>query len=193
VLGRKAPPVGALKLIVEAMARGETQPQASSFGHQTACELLGLTGDGAATGHRNLLLAELARASDKRAQVIARAMVLGAAEHGARDEHVWQAVEEHDRLHYGILLAARYLAWLAVHTGYSLSDIEAEVAAHAVGEAAGGGTISDVAVKLGLSRNTVRRFARAAPWSPGKGHDTPAQFGRVRGENALIQVWVTIR
>jgi hypothetical protein len=55
------------------MGRGETQPQTSSFGHQTACELLGLTGNGAAAGHRGLLLAELARASEKRAQVIARA------------------------------------------------------------------------------------------------------------------------
>jgi hypothetical protein len=63
--------------------------------------------------------------------VIALAMVLGAAEHGARDVHVWQAAEDHYRLHHGIPLAARYLAWLAGHTGYSLSDIEAEVAAHA--------------------------------------------------------------
>jgi hypothetical protein len=51
-LARKAPPAGALKLIVEAMARGETQPLMSSFGHQTACELLGLTGDRAAASHR---------------------------------------------------------------------------------------------------------------------------------------------
>jgi hypothetical protein len=136
VLGRKAPPAGALRLIVEAMARGETQPQASSFGHQTACELLGLTGNGAATGHRDLLLAELARASDKRAQVIALAMVLGAAEHGVRDVHVWQAAEDTYRFHYGVPLAARYLAWLAEHTDYSLSDIEAEVAAHTTGRAA---------------------------------------------------------
>src|SRR5262249_59524475 len=85
LLGRKAPPPGALTLIVEAMARGETQPQMSSFGHQTACELLGLPGDGAGAGYRDLLLAELARASEKRAQVIALAMVLGAAEHGVRD------------------------------------------------------------------------------------------------------------
>jgi ParB family chromosome partitioning protein len=136
VLGRKAPPDGALKLVVEAMARGETQPLTSSFGHQTACELLGLAGNGAATGHRDLLLAELARASDKRAQVIALAMVLGAAEHGVRDVHTWQAAEDSYRLHYGVPLAARYLAWLAEHTGYSLSDIEAEVAAHATGRAA---------------------------------------------------------
>jgi ParB family transcriptional regulator, chromosome partitioning protein len=135
VLGRKTPPAGALKLIVEAMARGETQPLTSSFGHQTACELLGLAGNGAATGHRDLLLAELARASEKRAQVIALAMVLGAAEHGVRDVHVWQAAEDNYRLHYGIPLAARYLAWLAEHTGYSLSDIEAEVAAHATARA----------------------------------------------------------
>jgi ParB family chromosome partitioning protein len=135
VLGRKAPPAGALKLVVEAMARGETQPLTSSFGHQTACELLGLAGNGAATGHRDLLLAELARASDKRAHVIALAMVLGAAEHGVRDVHVWQAAEDHYRLHYGIPLAARYLAWLAGHTGYSLSDIEAGVAAHATARA----------------------------------------------------------
>jgi hypothetical protein len=122
-----------LKLIVEAMARGETQPQMSSFGHQTACELLGLTGNGAAAGCRDLLLAELARASEKRAQVIALAMVLGAAEHGVRDVHTWQSDEGNYRFHYGVPLAARYLAWLAEHTEYALSDIEAEVAAHATG------------------------------------------------------------
>jgi ParB family transcriptional regulator, chromosome partitioning protein len=77
LLARKAPPAGALKLIVEAMARGETQPQVSSFGHQAACELLGLTGNGAAADYRELLLAELARASEKQARVIALAMVLG--------------------------------------------------------------------------------------------------------------------
>jgi ParB family chromosome partitioning protein len=131
LLGRKAPPAGALKLIVEAMARGETQPQMSSFGHQTACELLGFTGNGAATGHRDLLLAELARASEKRAQVIALAMVLGAAEHGIRDVHTWQSAEGRYWASYGVPLAARYLAWLAEHTDYTLSDIEAEVAAHA--------------------------------------------------------------
>ena len=133
LLGRKAPPAGALKLIVEAMARGETQPLMSSFGHETACELLGLHGNGAATGHRDLLLAELARASEKRTQVIALAMVLGAAEHGVRDVHIWQSAEGSYWSAYGIPAAARYLAWLAEHTGYGLSDIEAEVAAHAAG------------------------------------------------------------
>ena len=133
LLARKAPPPGALKLIVEAMARGETQPLMSSFGHETACELLGLTGNGAAAGHRDLLLAELARASEKRAQVIALAMVLGAAEHGVRDVHTWQYAEGSYWSAYGIPAAARYLAWLAEHTDYGLSSIEAEVAAHAAG------------------------------------------------------------
>ena len=82
-------------------------------------------------------MAELARASDKRAQVIALAMVLGAAEHGARDVHVWQAAEDNYRFHYGVPLAARHLAWLAEHTEYSLSDIEVEVAAYATGRAPG--------------------------------------------------------
>jgi hypothetical protein len=77
------------------MARGETQPQMSSFGHETVCELLNLTGAAhAATGHWDLLLAEVARASEKRAQVIALAMVLGAAEHGVRDVHTWRAAED---------------------------------------------------------------------------------------------------
>jgi hypothetical protein len=110
----------------------------SSFGHQTACELLGLTGDGAATSHRDLLLAELARVSEKRAQVIALAMVLGAAEHGVRDVHTWQSAEGRYWACYGVPLAARYLAWLAEHTDYALSNIEAEVAAHATGQAASG-------------------------------------------------------
>ena len=138
LLGRKAPPAGALKLIAEAVARGETQPQMSSFGHQTACELLGLTGNGAATGHRDLLLAELDRASEKRAQVIALAMVLGAAEHGVRDVHTWQSAEGRYWASYGVPLAARYLTWLAEHTDYAVSDIEAEVAAHATGRTAAG-------------------------------------------------------
>ena len=133
LLSRKAPPPGALKLIVEAMARGETQPLMSSFGHETACELLGLTGNGAAAAHRDLLLAELARASEKRAQVIALAMVLGAAEHGIRDVHTWQSAEGSYWSAYGIPAAARYLAWLAEHTDYGLSSIEGEVAAHAAG------------------------------------------------------------
>jgi ParB family chromosome partitioning protein len=138
LLGRKAPPGGALTLIVEAMARGETQPQMSSFGHQTACELLGLTGDGADVGYRDLLLAELDRASEKRAQVIALAMVLGAAEHGVRDVHTWQSAEGNYWASYGIPQAARYLTWLAEHTEYALSDIEAEVAAYATGRPASG-------------------------------------------------------
>jgi ParB family chromosome partitioning protein len=138
LLARKAPPAGALKLIVEAMARGETQPQMSSFGHQAACELLGLSGNGVATEYRDLLLAELARASEKRAQVIALAMVLGAAEHGVRDVHTWQSAEGRYWASYGVPLAARYLAWLAEHTDYPLSDIEAEVAAHATGRPASG-------------------------------------------------------
>ena len=131
VLASKAPPAGALKLIVGAIARGETQPLMSSHGHQTACELLCLTGDGSATGYRDMLLAELARASEKRAQMIALAMVLGAAEDGVRDVHTWQSAEGAYWTTYGIPAAARYLAWLAEHTGYGLSEIEAEVAAHA--------------------------------------------------------------
>jgi ParB family chromosome partitioning protein len=136
LLARKAPPAGALTLIVEAMARGETQPQMSSFGHQSACELLGLPGNGAGAGYRDLLLSELARASEKRVQVIALAMVLGAAEHGVRDVQTWQSAEGGYWASYGVPLAARYLAWLAEHTDYALSSIEAEVAAHATGRTA---------------------------------------------------------
>lgn len=103
----------------------------SSFGHETACELLGLTSNGAAADYQDLLLAELAHASEKRAQVIALAMVLGAAEHGVRDVHTWQSAENRYWSSYSIPAAARYLVWLAEHTDYGLSDIEAEVAAHA--------------------------------------------------------------
>jgi len=120
------------------MARGETQRQLSSFGHQTACELLGLSGNGAAIGHRDLLLAELARAPEKRAQVIALAIVLGAAEHGVRDVRTWQSAEGRYWASPGVPLAARYLAWLAEHSDYTLSDIEAEVAAHAADRSASG-------------------------------------------------------
>jgi hypothetical protein len=68
--------------------------------------------------------------------VIALAMVLGAAEHGVRDVHTWQSAEGSYWASYGVPLAARYLAWLAEHTDYALSDIEAEVAAQATGQAA---------------------------------------------------------
>jgi len=67
--------------------------------------------------------------------VIALAMVLGAAEHGARDVHTWQTAQGRHWAYVGVPLAARYLAWLAAHTGYALSGIEAEVA-HATGQAA---------------------------------------------------------
>jgi len=40
----------------------------------------------------------------------ALAMVLGAAEHGARDMHSWQSGEGRYWASYGVPLAARYLA-----------------------------------------------------------------------------------
>jgi hypothetical protein len=124
----------------------------SSFGHQTACELLGLTGTGAATGHRDLLLAELGRASEKRAQVIALAMVLGAAEHGVREVHTWQSAEDRYWASYGVPQATRYLTWLTEHTGYALSDIEAEVAAHAASQAASGHSEPDSEARPGAAQ-----------------------------------------
>ena len=78
--------------------------------------------------------------------MIALAMVLGAAEHGVRDPHTWQHAEGRYWSAYGVPRSARYLAWLAEHTGYELSAIEAEVAAHAAphddpaAEAEAGGT-----------------------------------------------------
>jgi hypothetical protein len=63
-------------------------------------------------------------------------MVLGAAEHGVRDVQTWQSAEGRYWASYGVPLAARYLAWLAEHTDYALSSIEAEVAAHATGRSA---------------------------------------------------------
>ena len=65
-------------------------------------------------------------------------MVLGAAEHGVRDVHTWPSAENRYWASYGMPLAARYLAWLAEHTDYPLSDIEAEVAAHATSQPASG-------------------------------------------------------
>jgi hypothetical protein len=63
-------------------------------------------------------------------------MVLGAAEHGVRDVQTWQSAEGRYWASYGVPLAARYLVWLAEHTDYAPSGIEAEVAAHATGRAA---------------------------------------------------------
>lgn len=131
LLGRKTPPPAALKLIVAAIARGETQPLMSSHGHQTACELLGLKGNGVVTDYRDQLLAALERASEKGAQIIALAMVLGAAEDSVRDVCTWRRAEDRWYAEFGIPAAARYLAWLAEHTGYGLSDLESKVAAHA--------------------------------------------------------------
>src|SRR5262249_49546262 len=71
-------------------------------------------------------------------QVIALAIVLGAAEHGVRDVRTWQSAEGRYWASPGVPLAARYLAWLAEHSDYTLSDIEAEVAAHAADRSASG-------------------------------------------------------
>jgi hypothetical protein len=59
------------------------------------------------------------------------AMVLGAAEYGVRDVHTWQSAEGTYWSAYGVPAAAHYVTWLAEHPDYGLSDIEAEVAAHA--------------------------------------------------------------
>jgi hypothetical protein len=59
------------------------------------------------------------------------AMVLGAAEYGVRDVHTWQSAEGTYWSTYGVPAAAHCLTWLAEHPDYGLSDIEAEVAAHA--------------------------------------------------------------
>jgi hypothetical protein len=59
------------------------------------------------------------------------AMVLGAAEYGVRDVRTWQSAEGTYWSTYGVPAAAHYLTWLAEHPDYGLSDIEAEVAAHA--------------------------------------------------------------
>jgi hypothetical protein len=65
---------------------------------------------------------------------IALAIVLGAAEHGVCDVHTWQSAEGSYWASHGVPLAARNLAWFAAHTAYSLSSIEAEVAAHTTGQ-----------------------------------------------------------
>jgi hypothetical protein len=56
--------------------------------------------------------------------------VLGFVVGAEGDEQADRRARDNYRFRYGVPLAARYLAWLAEHTDYSLSDIEAEVAAH---------------------------------------------------------------
>jgi len=119
----------------EAIARNETKPEMSSFGHRVAADLLGL--GGSAGDSERLILEAIASAAPGRVAVIELAMVLGAAENGCggadgQDAETWRQAEDgwwarSSRRPQQV----RYLAWLAENTGYGLSDIEAEVVASA--------------------------------------------------------------
>jgi hypothetical protein len=143
------------RLRAGAIARHETKPEMSSFGHRVAAQLLGLGGN--EWDSERLILEALDAAAPGRVPVIELAMVLGAAETATggadgQDAETWRNAEKSwwARGHT-LPQQVRYLTWLAEHTGYPLSDIEAEVAAHAVGrpdepagEAEGAGPGPDV-------------------------------------------------
>ena len=67
--GRKTPPAGALKpIVLAALARGETQPVMSSFGHETACELLSSRRRRSGSGTGTCCSPSCAHATEKRAR-----------------------------------------------------------------------------------------------------------------------------
>jgi ParB family transcriptional regulator, chromosome partitioning protein len=131
------------RLRARAIARHETKPEMASWGHRVAAQLLGL--GGSEWDSERLILEALDTAAPGRVPVIELAMVLGAAETATggadgQDAETWRRAEEGwwtrgDKLPQQV----RYLTWLAEHTGYPLSDIEAEVATRATPAAADDG------------------------------------------------------
>ena len=123
------------RLRAEAIARNETKPEMSSFGHRVAADLLGM--GGSVTDSERLIVEAIASAAPGRVAVIELAMVLGAAETGCsgadgQEAETWRQAEAGWWARGRKLpQQVRYLAWLAEHTGYGLSDIEAEVIASA--------------------------------------------------------------
>ena len=125
----KAMTEAAARLRAGAIARGETEPSMTSFGHQTAGELLALkSGDGTGYGAREALIALTEAAAVNRVAVVELAMILGAAEHGCADVQTWKDAESpHYGYRTGPSRSIRYLTWLRDHASYGLSEIEAEV------------------------------------------------------------------
>lgn len=127
----KALAIEAARFRAEAIALGETQPAQMGEGHTVACELLGIKhGGGYGAAGRDEILDAIGKASPARREVIELAMILGAAEHGARDVSTWrQAVSDSGWRYYSrVPQAARFLVFLRDHCGYPLSDLEQTVA-----------------------------------------------------------------
>ena len=107
----------------------------SSFGHRVAADLLGM--GGSVADSERLIVEAIASAAPGRVAVIELAMVLGAAETGCsgadgQEAETWRQAEAGWWARGRKLpQQVRYLTWLAEHTGYGLSDIEAEVIASA--------------------------------------------------------------
>jgi ParB family transcriptional regulator, chromosome partitioning protein len=162
----------AARLIFTAIARGETEPAMSSYGHQTASEILGLTGaDHTGYAAREVLTAAITAATPARAQVIALGMILGGAEHGCADVSTWRDADSYSSSYgyrHGPNRAQRHLAWLRDHAGYALSDIEAEVVA--AGTAPAEVTAAEV------------ETAPAGPVDTGAGVLTPEQIAAYPGD-----------
>jgi ParB family chromosome partitioning protein len=114
---RKNAPDGALRFVIESLARGDGEIHRALAGSQpVACQLLGLPEPAGKFGTVTPELAGLTQAADtRRLLTIALAIVLGAYE----DEtgvHIWRNPKAHPT-------TARYLATIA-SWGYHLSDIE---------------------------------------------------------------------
>lgn len=124
-LTRKNIPAGALRFVLEALARGEAQltgPMSGYGGsHALARELLGIP-DGETKNYQRAseVLEAMLAASPGRAQVIALGIVLGAYE-SATDVQTWRPSIAG--------WAQRYFAFLK-ELGYGLSDLEQTVAGH---------------------------------------------------------------
>ena len=129
----------ALAHVVDAIARGETEPEKTGDGHAMASRLLGLVNH--EHGGRDLIRSANTTATPARRLVLALGMVLTGAEgedgtYGScADAHTWQRAHDQAKATYGNSAfhsgpgrAARYLAFLHEHTGYALSDLETLVA-----------------------------------------------------------------
>ena len=121
---RKTPPARALTRVLAAVGGCDWDLiNALQQGNSLAGELLGFK---AGTG-RDKIPEMITQASDKRAAVIALIILLASREIPTADEHVWRKDEWQWSTHRKT--AAPYLAFLRDELGYTLSPIEAAVAA----------------------------------------------------------------
>jgi ParB family transcriptional regulator, chromosome partitioning protein len=180
-------PDAALAHIADAIARGEAAPEKMGEGHALACRLLGLT-DPKGYGGRDLITAAITTATPARRPVIALAMILAGAEGEdgtwgcCADVHTWQRADGREpgfgnsQFHSDRSRAARYLAFLAEHAGYTMTDLERLVAyGKPAQETTAPETPADDGEAAALDEDAAYTAADAA--GPGDDEDYDDEFG----------------